>query len=232
MLLMQEAPTSGPCLAMDPWIAPAEGERHGQRTGPTPYQAQLAAGRDLANWATMVRRLHVTEVPNGVDNINVDGRRLVGAIQGFGQLWRKTYQIPWVPEVGQLSCRVVIFMDQTTEDVTAAELSCAWGVRSRLVTAGIGYQQVRSVVAGLAGDRAGAAQRDQGAAGRGQVRTNQDLLAIASRRQLPHPSPSAHRYGGGRQRGGLEHTGPCQVSTSRQLPRRQPGPKLANPATP
>ena len=56
-------------------------------------QGQLAAGRDLANWATAVRRLQVSEVPDGVDNINVDGRRMVGAIQGFGQLWRKTYRI-------------------------------------------------------------------------------------------------------------------------------------------
>jgi hypothetical protein len=39
----------------------------------TADQAQLAAGRDLANWATMVRRLQVSEVPDGVDNINVDG---------------------------------------------------------------------------------------------------------------------------------------------------------------
>ena len=29
-----------------------------------------------------------------------------------------------VPEVGQLSCRVVVFMDQAAEDITAAELSC------------------------------------------------------------------------------------------------------------
>jgi hypothetical protein len=29
-----------------------------------------------------------------------------------------------VPEVGQLSCRVVVFMDQAAEDVAAAELSC------------------------------------------------------------------------------------------------------------
>src|SRR6266702_2839158 len=28
-----------------------------------------------------------------------------------------------VPEVGQLSCRVVVFMDQAAEDITAAELS-------------------------------------------------------------------------------------------------------------
>jgi hypothetical protein len=56
-------------------------------------QIQLAAGRDLANWATAVRRLQVSEVPDGVDNINVDGRRVVGVLQGFGQLWRKTYRI-------------------------------------------------------------------------------------------------------------------------------------------
>jgi hypothetical protein len=56
-------------------------------------QARLAAGRDLANWATAVRRLHVTKVPDGVDNLNVEGRRVVGAIQGFGQLWQKTHRI-------------------------------------------------------------------------------------------------------------------------------------------
>jgi hypothetical protein len=59
----------------------------------TEDQAEFAAGRDLANWATMVHRLHVTEVPHGVDNLNVEGRRVVGAIQGFGQLWQKTYRI-------------------------------------------------------------------------------------------------------------------------------------------
>ena len=34
--------------------------------------------------------------------------------------------------------------------------------------------------------------------------TNRDLLTIASRRQLTGPSPSAHRHGGGWQRGELE----------------------------
>jgi hypothetical protein len=36
--------------------------------------------------------------------------------------------MPWrsrgVPEVGQLSCRMVVFMDQAAKDVTAAELPC------------------------------------------------------------------------------------------------------------
>jgi hypothetical protein len=49
----------------------------------TEDQAQLAAGRDLANWATAVRRLQVSQVPDGVDNINVDGRRVVGGGKRF-----------------------------------------------------------------------------------------------------------------------------------------------------
>jgi hypothetical protein len=56
----------------------------------TEDQAQGAAGRELANWATAVRRLQGSEVPAGVDNLNVDGRRVVGVLQGLGQLWRKT----------------------------------------------------------------------------------------------------------------------------------------------
>src|SRR5215211_5556530 len=43
-------------------------------------------------------------------------------------------------------------------DQTTPSTGTAWGVRSRLVTAGLGYQQVRSVVAAMAGDRAGAGQ--------------------------------------------------------------------------
>ncbi len=60
---------------------------------PLEEPARPEGPRDLANWAMPVGRLHVTQVPEGVANINVDGRRVVGAIQGFGQLWRKTYRI-------------------------------------------------------------------------------------------------------------------------------------------
>jgi hypothetical protein len=41
-----------------------------------------------------------------------------------GGCWPKDGPRRGVPEVGQLSCRVVLFMDQAAEDVTAAELSC------------------------------------------------------------------------------------------------------------
>lgn len=44
-------------------------------------------------WAPPVSRLKVSEVPAGATNINVDGRQTSGALQGFGQLWQKTYQV-------------------------------------------------------------------------------------------------------------------------------------------
>src|SRR5258707_12535265 len=49
--------------------------------------------RDAANWAGHVGKLKVAEVPTGAVNVNVDGRRLVGPLQGFGSLWQKTYQV-------------------------------------------------------------------------------------------------------------------------------------------
>lgn len=42
-------------------------------------------------WASPIDRLHVEGLSEDALNINVDGRRLVGAVQGFGPLWQKTY---------------------------------------------------------------------------------------------------------------------------------------------
>jgi hypothetical protein len=49
--------------------------------------------RDAAFWAKKVERLEVSEVPEGAANVNVQGRREVGALQGFGKLWQKTYRV-------------------------------------------------------------------------------------------------------------------------------------------
>jgi len=54
-----------------------------------------------------------------------------------------------------------------------------------------GYQQVRSVVAGLAGDRAGALHRDQGPPAAAMCALNRDLLASAQRRHHLVPSVRA-----------------------------------------
>ncbi len=48
---------------------------------------------DAAYWAEPVSRLEVAGVPAGAINLNVDGRQIAGPLQGFGQLWQKTYRI-------------------------------------------------------------------------------------------------------------------------------------------
>ena len=49
--------------------------------------------RDEANWASPVDRLSATEVPGGHDDA-VTGKRVTGPLQGFGQLWQKTFRVP------------------------------------------------------------------------------------------------------------------------------------------
>src|SRR5512140_3766303 len=49
--------------------------------------------RDAPHWAKPVTKFSVTEVPKGAINLNVDGRQIVSPLQGFGQLWQKTYRV-------------------------------------------------------------------------------------------------------------------------------------------
>ena len=49
--------------------------------------------RDAANWARKAESLRVGELPAEAVNLNVDGRQAVGPLQGFGQLWQKTYRV-------------------------------------------------------------------------------------------------------------------------------------------
>jgi hypothetical protein len=49
--------------------------------------------RDAAAWARDIAVLRVTHMPEGVTSLNVEGRRVVGPVQGFGQLWQKTYRV-------------------------------------------------------------------------------------------------------------------------------------------
>jgi hypothetical protein len=55
--------------------------------------AGTKARRDDAYWASTVPTLSVGEVPAGAIDMNVTGRRMVGPLQGFGQLRQKTYRI-------------------------------------------------------------------------------------------------------------------------------------------
>ncbi len=44
-------------------------------------------------WAKPVDRLEVSEVPAEAINLNVAGRHLAGPLNGFGQMWQKTYKV-------------------------------------------------------------------------------------------------------------------------------------------
>ena len=60
---------------------------------PPPREKREGQPRDAAYWAKWVEKLEVSDVPAGAANVNVQGRREVGALQGFGKLWQKTYRV-------------------------------------------------------------------------------------------------------------------------------------------
>jgi hypothetical protein len=60
-------------------------------TSPTPADEQQP--RDAAGWANRdTHTLRIAHTPTGALNL-VDGRQITGPLQGFGQMWQKTYRI-------------------------------------------------------------------------------------------------------------------------------------------
>lgn len=53
----------------------------------------MSEPRDFENWAKPVDAFHVGEVAEGARKGNVEGRRPTGPLQGFGQLWQKSYRV-------------------------------------------------------------------------------------------------------------------------------------------
>jgi hypothetical protein len=45
-----------------------------------------------SNWAPLVEKLRVSGMPEGTPDL-VQGRRLLGPLQGFGKMWQKTYRV-------------------------------------------------------------------------------------------------------------------------------------------
>ena len=60
---------------------------------PKPEEHEEKQPRDAAYWGKWVEKLEVSYVPEGATNLNVQGRREVGPLQGFGRLWQKTYRM-------------------------------------------------------------------------------------------------------------------------------------------
>lgn len=61
-------------------------------TATPPTTATTPANRDAANWATPVERLSAAGVVGAKDDA-VSGRRVSGPLQGFGQLWQKSFSV-------------------------------------------------------------------------------------------------------------------------------------------
>jgi hypothetical protein len=51
-----------------------------------------AARRDMA-WAPPVSHLKLSDVPSGAIALNLDGRQVLGPLQGFGPMWQRTYRV-------------------------------------------------------------------------------------------------------------------------------------------
>jgi hypothetical protein len=58
---------------------------------PSPEE-KLPAERH-GEWAAPVGRLQVNGVPEEAVNLNVEGRQVTTPMQGFGQMWKKTYRV-------------------------------------------------------------------------------------------------------------------------------------------
>jgi len=78
---------------------------------PAPVAGDAAEDRPATrstddNWSKPVDRLSLTAAHQGAINLNVEGRRLVGPVQGFGRLWQKRFRL--VLDAADLDPRAVI----------------------------------------------------------------------------------------------------------------------------
>ncbi len=68
-------------------------EREAEETGEPVDEAEQTIYRDAHNWARSGPTLSLGELPEDAINLNVEGRRLAGPVQGFGRLWQKSYTV-------------------------------------------------------------------------------------------------------------------------------------------
>jgi hypothetical protein len=62
-------------------------------TSSDPLNNSSAGLSQEGEWAAPMAKLKLTASTEGAVNINVDGRQVTNPLQGFGQLWQKTYKI-------------------------------------------------------------------------------------------------------------------------------------------
>jgi hypothetical protein len=60
----------------------------------SPTSADNQPPRNAMSWAQQnTRTLKMENPPTGALNLNVDGRQITSPLQGFGQMWQKTYRV-------------------------------------------------------------------------------------------------------------------------------------------
>jgi hypothetical protein len=62
-------------------------------TDQNPRPNEEGRPRDAGHWARYVETLEVTGAPGAAGVLNVEGRRPVSPLQGFGKMWQKTYKV-------------------------------------------------------------------------------------------------------------------------------------------
>lgn len=97
-----------------------------------------SAPRDASFWADRPDLAHV-DAPASALNLNAEGRRVTGPVQGFGQLWQKSY---WTPLSPDISPRELIA-------VWKAEFASFWPAGSRFYGSAAGIQPGESALLNL-----------------------------------------------------------------------------------
>jgi hypothetical protein len=67
--------------------------------------------RNTDSWAPLVQTLQVKGMPANVPDL-VDGRRLVGPLQGFGKMWQKTYRVRLPSEATDPKAVIRVWKDE------------------------------------------------------------------------------------------------------------------------
>ena len=92
--------------------------------------------RDAVYWAQHVSTLKVTRVPTGALDLNVEGRRVVGPLQGFGQMWQKFYWTVMTPQ-GHPIAGWITFSAYEEEGDTIAQIHILMRANDPIYEAGL-----------------------------------------------------------------------------------------------
>jgi len=77
----------------EPAGSPLYGENRERNLNLLSRQSKQGSLSGATCWAQPVSKLKVPEMPTKAINLNVEGRRVVGPVEGFGQMWQKTYRL-------------------------------------------------------------------------------------------------------------------------------------------